>query len=599
MRVLVVVVAVALSRIAVAQPDQPGALDALDYQSLVSAIQRMCSPGGVAAHNAACGTPPSALNVSAQNVSAQWAPIEALKAAGVDICGLAGVPNAEPEVKRVCGGNRAAGVSVVVSALMCELGTYAKTTAEQQVIDYVFDKVLTSTCTQVVFERKTGAATVVVRIADLLVKTCTTKPTDALTLQSLVGAVKDDVYHLPAKVAEVIGSQLTFTAEQEIVIAAAAAMYQLARGESPINLFEKARQYALDKHLTCDLSVVDLKCVALLALSVGDSVAHGYKNSLNPINTDIVEKGAQDFCAKFATPTPPDLRTCLTNPVFADATVLEQMRQLVVAMSAVAIALAHGNNEGRGLAELAIRDVIQKFEDLILKHLSAKQKNDVDAAVVVLDAATHLVTRDAAALRQDAAKLIRYVSAKLSDKEREVSEVVVAGVSLVAVIVASPSDVDVGAMVKTMFAPKGTYKIKYGREKTTISLNTLVGPSIAYQWHPGNGTNTDDAAYRFSIPIGIDVALPGDSVYLAFGVNIADALGNAVVDKNNSISKASSYLYPGAYLRLGLFGSPFSIVTTGGFRPGIAGAMDCTKQCDGAWEAGLSLAVDVPLLILR
>jgi hypothetical protein len=87
-----------------------------------------------------------------------------------------------------------------------------------------------------------------------------------------------------------------------------------------------------------------------------------------------------------------------------------------------------------------------------------------------------------------------------------------------------------------------------------------------------------------------------------FGVVALDPLALASVDTEGDSPDAEwrTALTPGAYLRLGLFHSPTTLLALGTYQPFNQRQDDCTQNCwRGAWQVGGALAVDVPLFTLK
>src|SRR5438552_10888092 len=135
-------------------------------------------------------------------------PVAALEATRrIKLCKVAEDPDPKVpvEVKQYCGQAKS-GLTAIATTLVVEIGTYGKGIAEQQVLDYVFEKFLTQTCDfsfgpKAAADAKSGAKvppSLHVSVKELLPETCALKrDASDLTLQSLGATLRRDIHKLP------------------------------------------------------------------------------------------------------------------------------------------------------------------------------------------------------------------------------------------------------------------------------------------------------------------------------------------------------------------------------------------------------------------
>jgi hypothetical protein len=162
------------------------------------------------------------------------------------------------------------------------------------------------------------------------------------------------------------------------------------------------------------------------------------------------------------------------------------------------------------------------------------------------------------------------------------------------------------AVIDALAEPIAGYRAKYGMQSgARITLNGFVGAIASYQ-HTLNTTSDDErAAFRFGAPVGIDITpsvLSGDAIHAGFGVVAIDPLALASFDSEGESPDAEwrTVFTPGAYVRLGLFRSPLTLLALGTYQPFNQRQEDCTEGCwRGAWQVGAALAIDIPLLTFK
>jgi hypothetical protein len=126
---------------------------------------------------------------------------------------------------------------------------------------------------------------------------------------------------------------------------------------------------------------------------------------------------------------------------------------------------------------------------------------------------------------------------------------------------------EVAAVLQAAAAPASAYKNKY--KSPTVALNALVGVALGKEGVRNGGTRWGDFVGAFA-PVGVHATTPvGDSLHVGALISVINlgALVSARFDADTSKTPGtiqsdpnvsfSNVLSPGAFLTLGLFGSPF------------------------------------------
>jgi hypothetical protein len=189
---------------------------------------------------------------------------------------------------------------------------------------------------------------------------------------------------------------------------------------------------------------------------------------------------------------------------------------------------------------------------------------------------------------------------------------VMASLGFAARLAAAKKPEDAKKVFEEEAAPLGTYKIKYDRESATIAVNAFVGPFAGYGWqHAVKDDDTDPGfvARPLSAPLGVDFTLPS-SKWCHFGlmVSVIDPFGPGTIDEDAEAEDFDwgAVLTPGAFVRAGIGGSPFTVLGGIVWQPLARSSSTCTASdgsstpCwKGALQLGGAIAVDVPLLVLH
>ncbi|HEY5373607.1 MAG TPA: hypothetical protein VIK01_07955 [Polyangiaceae bacterium] len=187
---------------------------------------------------------------------------------------------------------------------------------------------------------------------------------------------------------------------------------------------------------------------------------------------------------------------------------------------------------------------------------------------------------------------------------------VLSGLGFAARLAAAKTAGDAKKVFEDQAAPLGSYKVKYSRETYTFAINAFVGPFVGGGPFLKSETNKkSQLAFRpLSAPLGIDWTAPSWQ-YAHVGVLLA-VIDPFAAGTINSDSKAQDFDWgavftPGLFFRVGLGGSPFTLLAGGVAQPFAKSSDECTTNngaapCwKGQFQFGGALAVDVPLLVLH
>src|SRR5262249_9072865 len=127
---------------------------------------------------------------------------------------------------------------------------------------------------------------------------------------------------------------------------------------------------------------------------------------------------------------------------------------------------------------LAVHELMTDIFDMAASYTDATKAPDDAAALRIakhaVHAPLHVYEHDPASVRADIVAILsdERIGGRLTGNAAK-------GLDLVIAIVSSGPEGDISAQIKALFAPKGAYKVKYGREQWTIGLSSLVGPGLA------------------------------------------------------------------------------------------------------------------------
>jgi hypothetical protein len=189
---------------------------------------------------------------------------------------------------------------------------------------------------------------------------------------------------------------------------------------------------------------------------------------------------------------------------------------------------------------------------------------------------------------------------------------VMASLGFAARLAAAKKPEDAKKVFEEEATPLGTYKLKYDRESMTIAVNAFVGPFAGYGKQyavEDDDVNPGFVARPLSAPLGVDFTLPsGKWCHFGLMLSVIDPFGPGTIDENAEAEEFDwgAVLTPGAFVRVGIGGSPFTVL--GGIvgQPLARSSSSCVTSdgssapCwKGALQIGGAIAVDVPLLVLH
>jgi len=229
--------------------------------------------------------------------------------------------------------------------------------------------------------------------------------------------------------------------------------------------------------------------------------------------------------------------------------------------------------------------------------------------------ATTALRANAAAVARDYPELLAVIAEAFDPGEPleavKLPREVMASLGFAARLAAAKKPEDARKVFEEEAAPLGTYKLKYDRESATIAINAFVGPFAGYgkQYAVEDETDSGFVARPLSAPLGVDFTLPsGKWCHFGLMVSVIDPFGPGTIDENAEAEEFDwgAVLTPGAFLRVGIGGSPFTVLAGIVGQPLARSSSTCTTSdgtstpCwKGALQVGGAIAVDVPLLILH
>jgi hypothetical protein len=367
-------------------------------------------------------------------------------------------------------------------------------------------------------------------------------------------------------------------------------------------------------------------CWVLLVPELGKTAVE-LKPELKPEDiAAVIERAAQGFCATYGAEKQKENGSCLLGEksqledLNSDGS--SDMRSLVAAslrfvqLATQADKLAKGGTPFSEIVTRMLPDVAVAFDAwnvALQKALSKSPDDDKNTRATVA-----FVLRASSAAASRNYPMLLAVLAEAFEPGQPLAEVklppnVMTSLGFAARLAAAQKSEDAKKVFEEEAAPLGSYKVKYGRGSVTITINAFVGPFVGTGWQhqvkvPNSDSHVGFVTRPLSAPIGVDFTLMS-ARHAHFGVMLAvvDPFAVATV---SSDAKAEDFdwgalLTPGAMARLGIGGSPFTVL--GGFtwQPLARSAETCAQNgvsvpCwKGALQVGGAIAVDVPLAVLR
>lgn len=379
---------------------------------------------------------------------------------------------------------------------------------------------------------------------------------------------------------------------------------------------ERYQKLEADQQLRCSLKAQPFAawCVGLLVphLSVAVSdVASGPRQTPEQIAA-AVERAAVRYCEIYAPDVDRAHGACLLAPEYqqhrAQLEALARAAHRLVELERVAEALRQSSAPPSEIAAKVLPELALAL-DALVEHLPEQTRASAGVAIMALRASAAMVARDYVGAT---ASFVRTAGTSHTLGNSKVPAGVVRSLEFGARLASAKTSDEAKAAIEEEALPLGSYKVKYDRSDWTISVNAHVGTFIGAQWQfqqqPGEGED-GIAARPLSAPLGLDFSAPSSKA-AHFGLLLAlvDPFAAGTVDKSGDAQDLDwgALLNPGLYARVGIGGSPFTLLGGVGWQPLTRSPDDCPRASGGpvpcwkgAAQLGLALAVDVPLLRLR
>jgi hypothetical protein len=379
-----------------------------------------------------------------------------------------------------------------------------------------------------------------------------------------------------------------------------------------------------------DKNPMSLGCWVLLAPELGSAAVEQKAEPTPESIAAVVERAAQAFCSAYGVENQTENGKCLlgaatqsplatlTSKASADIKTLVIASLRFVQLGKQAELLA---KQGTPFSEIVTRllpDLATAFDgwdtalQKVLPTLPASDKQNIDTVAFVLRATSAAASRNYPMLLAEIAGALE-PGQPLEKLKVKVPPAVMGSLGFAARLAAAQKPDDAKKAFEDEAAPLGSYKVKYDRSKVTIAINAFVGPFVGGGWQYDVKNASDDThlglvARPLSAPIGVDFTLLSGK-YFHFGLlaSVIDpfAVGTVYSNANAEAFDWGALLTPGAMARVGIGGSPFTLLGGFTYQPLAKSKDTCTENnasvpCwKGALQVGGALAIDVPLLVLR
>jgi hypothetical protein len=450
-------------------------------------------------------------------------------------------------------------------------------------------------------------------------------------LRRLRRALVDDLTLLPGKVLDQY--QLTngakLSPEQHAGLLLARSLIEVAVGviEGERSLSEMGKTWRDDarqryqrlnpaQQLRCSLKGQPLAawCVGLLVpdlcVAVSD-VAKGPSQTPEQIAAAL-ERAAVSYCKTYAPEADRENGACLLVPEYqqqrAQLEALARAAHRLVELERVAQALSQSATPPSEVAAKVLPDLALALDGLV-EHLPEHARASTEVAAMALRASAAMVARDYVGAT---ASFVRTAGESPTLGNLNIPDGVVRSLEFGARLAGAKTSDEAKAAIEEEALPLGSYKIKYDRSEWTIAINAYVGTFVGKQWQldQQDGAGKDGFAARpLSAPLGLDFSAPSSkAAHLGLLLALVDPFAAGTVDKSGEAQDFDwgALLNPGLFARLGIGGSPFTLLAGVGWQPLTRSPDDCpradgsTAPCwKGAVQLGLALSVDVPLLQLK
>lgn len=526
------------------------------------------------------------------------------------------------------------GASLAVTAI-AGLQDFLVERAKAEASTYAVDELGARLCADKEESKNTTAENFV---RSLFTRTCAIIQADEFelseaTLRRLRQALVDDLTLIPGKLIERRLDQLKDPEQEQraglvLALGMVEAAVSVVKGtiglpEVPARWRDETKagynRLQADHRLKCSLNALPFSpwCVGLfvpdLSLAVVE-LAKGPGQTPEQVAAAI-ERAAVRYCEVYAPPGPDSIEgACLLNPSYKGAEyratfeALARAAQRLAALQNAATKLAAEGATPSEIAGRVLPDLALTLEGII-EVLPKQLRDSTEVAIMALRAAAAMVARDYVTATSS---FVTVVSKGSTVAGIEVPDGAVRAIEFGARLAAAKNRDEAKAAIEDEALPLGSYKIKYDRSQWTIMINAYVGTFVAQEWQMnGENDRAKDgfAARPLTAPIGIDFTLPSDK-YFHGGLLLAlvDPFAAGTVDTDGEAQELDwgALLDLGLYLRVGLGGSPFTLLGGVGWQPLTRSTDDCTladgevRPCwKGAVHVGAAVAVDVPLLRLH
>jgi hypothetical protein len=539
---------------------------------------------------------------------------------GVDLKALADASGNSQDLRRVTKRSQNVAGEEILVAVVGGLQTFLVDRAKGEALNYAVAQLKGKLCTKYSSYLPTTCALLSEKDLEL----------DDATLLSFKRTLQDDFALLPlvifqqlppAKNADEAALRLFTLSGLNTLVAVATS--SLPPKSIPARWVQENKDgYAkLTMKLTCELGgrAMPGACWALLMPELGKA-AVDLGGDWAPENVAVaIEQAAISFCQTYGPLGKQENGACLLTDPDQFETVLSNFQELGLATARFAElqqSIDRLAKQGTPPAEIAAR-LLPEYAGAFELWGAAFKK--VLPAGEALDAN---VKRVAVALRAiDAAAARDYPTfvATVADAVRPgqpfadvipLPTQVIEGLSFGARLAIAKTPADAKKVFEDAAAPLGSYKVKYDRETYTFTVNAFVGPFVGggLRFKSEARTKSTLAFRPLSAPLGIDWTAPSWKLaHVGLMLSVIDPFAAGTIDSNSKAAELDwgAIFTPGLFLRVGIGGSPFTVLVGGAAQP-LAKSSDTCTTSNGAtpcWKGQLqfggAVAIDVPLVVLH
>lgn len=543
----------------------------------------------------------------------------------------------EEETKLVdlCGQGKERGAPATASAGVAAiqgLGDFLVARAKDELVLYGVEQVGLTLCGDAKVAALFRESCTEVRAADCTEQNATKCPVDpeAITSGRFQAAFRRDIRQLPTSVVAILGVE---AAHKVYLRALSRAAADVMLGSTPEHFAASALEYLKAEAsaaaiLPCKLDVLTPGCAAGLVLTAAVSAQELVVSSPDPSRDGSISfetwlnRTASAYCRDFAGAPEGDITCISSSRMYAN--LLDLSEAWLLSYTSVLQALHSFEqvaDSGKPTPE-EVASFADQFATAIETTASASFElagclkagkacapgsASVPAEWQIAASATRFSgTLASAVMARDVPASLRAARGLVNLVRFEHKDRVLRAVDFSVALSLSKDRDESKAVIDALADPIASYRAKYGMQSgARITLNGFVGAIGSFQKTLNTDSKEDRAAFRFGAPVGIDFTpsgLSGESFHGGFGLIGLDPLALASVDTEGESPDADwrTALTPGAYIRLGLFHSPLTLMALGTYQPFNERQEDCTDDCwRGAWQVGGALAVDIPIITFK